>query len=278
MNPVEEDRALDGESDLSFENGPRGREAMDPTTRHLVFIACGIGLLLLVLIGGWTFSGRSSGSIPVIEALPGPVRLKPIDPGGMQPMGAQAPSPVSASGVETLAPRPETARPEALQAEVDAARGREDAVPAGVPPARLQAQPVQEPTTTVPGDPPAGLPGAATPDAATPDAATGGTTLPADSRLRTETNPQETGSDAAAGTAVQLAALDSHDAADTEWGRLRHSHPRLFSGRKPDVEAADRDGRRIYRLRTGGFSSVAEAHAFCAQARAQRVACTLADF
>ena len=49
MNPVEEDRALDGEDDPRFD-GPRGREAMDPVTRQLAFLACGIGLLLVVLV------------------------------------------------------------------------------------------------------------------------------------------------------------------------------------------------------------------------------------
>ena len=73
MNPVEEDRALAGEDDGRFgADEPRGREAMDPATRRLAMIAGGIGLLLAVLIGGWAFSGRHAGGIPVIEAPDGP--------------------------------------------------------------------------------------------------------------------------------------------------------------------------------------------------------------
>ena len=261
MNPVEEDRALDGESDLAYGDGRRGRAAMDPTTRHMVFIACGIGLLLVVLIGGWTLSGgRHSGSIPVIEAPSGPVRLKPIDPGGMQAMGAQAPPAMSASGIETLAPRPEAARPEALQAEVDAALRREQgelAVPA-VPPATTATAAGPVPSVPVAADP--GIDGQAQLQHP-PSGASVARHSPGDGHL-----------------AVQLAALDSHDAARIEWRRLSHSHPLLFSGHTPEVEQADHDGRPIYRLRTGGFASVAEAHAFCEQARSQRVACTLADF
>ncbi len=265
MNPVEEDRALDGESDLAYGDGRRGRAAMDPTTRHMVFIACGIGLLLVVLIGGWTLSGgRHSGSIPVIEAPLGPVRLKPIDPGGMQAMGAQAPPAMSASGIETLAPRPEAARPEALQAEVDAALRRDQrglavpAAPPAAPPAITAPAPGPVPSVPVAADP--GIHGEAQLQHP-PSGASAAWHSPSGGPL-----------------AVQLAALDSHDAARIEWRRLSHSHPLLFSGHTPEVEQADHDGRPIYRLRTGGFASVAEAHAFCEQARSQRVACTLADF
>lgn len=269
MNPVEEDRALDGESDLAFGDERRGRAAMDPTTRHLVFIACGIGLLLLVLIGGWTLSGRRPSEIPVIEAPAGPVRLKPIDPGGMQAMGAQAPSSVNASGVETLAPLPESARPEALQAEVDAARRNEDRTPAvpavhapavgtiAPPPAAATAPAVSEPPDQ---EPPTAAPATGHHAEAAPKAGA-------------VAHLHGTGQ-----LAVQLAALDSHDAAQMEWSRLSRSHPLLFSGHTPEVEPVDHAGRRIYRLRTGGFASVAEAHAFCEQARLLRIACTFADF
>jgi hypothetical protein len=257
MNPVEEDRALDGESDLAYGDGRRGRAAMDPMTRHMVFIACGIGLLFVVLIGGWSLSGsRHSGSIPIIEAEPGPVRLKPVDPGGMQAMGAQAPPAVSASGIETLAPQPETARPEVLQAEVDAALRRDHGQPG------------------VPADPPATSVPAAGPAPSAP--------LAADPAIHGQSQPGHPPllqhAYRGGSLAVQLAALDSHDAAQTEWSRLSRGHPSLFSGRVPEVEQADHDGRPIYRLRTGGFASIEQAHAFCEQARSQRVACTLADF
>ena len=124
MNPVEEDRALDGE-DLRGLRDVRGREAMDPMTRHLVWIASAIALLLVVVIGGWALGTHHSGTIPVVEAPAGPVRLKPIDPGGMQASGAQALPPVMPedAGHQSLAPQPEAARPDELKAAVDAARG-----------------------------------------------------------------------------------------------------------------------------------------------------------
>ncbi len=255
MNPVEEDRALDGEDD-PMAHGPRGRAAMDPTTRNLVWIAGGIALLLVVVIGGWALSGRHAGTIPVIEATAGPVRLKPVDPGGMQSSGAPAPQPEGSDGRGTLVPAPETPRPDALQAEVDAARKREAAP---IPPATAPARPMPSRPAPVPKQP---------------------APLPNGNLFRTEQAPETAPSRGAPGgaLAVQLAALDSSEAARSEWSRLCRIHPLLFSGRRPVVEQADHDGRSIYRLRTSGFATMAAAASFCEQAHAERVACTVADF
>jgi hypothetical protein len=280
MNPVEEDRALDEEANAYFGREQRGREAMDPATRQLAFIAGGIGLLLAVLIGGWLLSGHRSGTIPIIEAAAGPVRIKPVDPGGMQAMGAQAPPVVSSAGVETLAPRPEAARPDALQAEVDAARRAGDG--GRKPPAAMPS-----PAGPAPAAPAAGAPAA--PSSSSVGSGAGAAPqavphAPADAGsgplLRTESEPRRNGGEAPHGgaLAVQLAAVNSDQAAQMEWSRLCRSHPALFSGRKPDVEQVDRNGKRIYRLRTRGFASTVEANSFCEQARAQKVACTVAAF
>ena len=258
MNPVDEDRALDGE--YTPANRARGREAMDPTTRHLALIACGIGLLLIVLIGGWALSGRRSGAIPVIAAPAGPVRVKPVNPGGMQADGAPGFSLGSGGGKDSLAPAPETPRPDALAAEVEAARRREAdqkpqvLQPQIVQPQNLQPQilppKVQKPVQTTPLQPP-------------PKPAPEPT-------LRTDASGRA--------DAVQLAAVDSDAAAHSEWDRLRRAHPELFAGRTPRIERADHDGHVIYRLRTRGFVDTAAAATFCAQARKERVACTVADF
>ncbi len=279
MNPVEEDRALHGET-VRFDD-ERGREAMDPTTRHLVLIASGIGVLLAVLIGGWMLSGRHPGSIPVIEAPSGPVRLKPIDPGGMQAMGAASPPAASGKG-QTLSSGPEVARPDALQAEVDAARrdGAGPSPPPSSPPAA--SSPAASPPAS-PSAPPAESQFEQAPRPAPLPVPHGPARHPASSRpdsmLRTDADPQPAGQPAiATRLAVQLAALGSDAAAQTEWERLRRDHAALFSGHTSEVEQAEHGGHSIYRLRTKGFGSVAEANAFCEHAHAQGVACTLADF
>jgi hypothetical protein len=77
---------------------------------------------------------------------------------------------------------------------------------------------------------------------------------------------------------VQLAAMTSHAAADAEWQRLVSHMPGLLGGRTPMVQRADVDGRTVWRLRTGGFASIAEATRFCQQVRAQGGGCSIAAF
>ncbi|NVN41886.1 SPOR domain-containing protein, partial [Ameyamaea chiangmaiensis] len=77
---------------------------------------------------------------------------------------------------------------------------------------------------------------------------------------------------------VQLAALASEASAQAEWARLTKAAPGLFAGRTPVVERVEHAGSVFFRLRTRGFTSIADATEFCAHAKAQGVACTLARF
>ena len=78
------------------------------------------------------------------------------------------------------------------------------------------------------------------------------------------------------GALVQLGALNTEQAAMTEWQRLQHRMPDLLSSRQPEVSKAEHAGRTYFRLRTGGFSDIAQATAFCGQIRAKGTVCTLA--
>ncbi|HVC59495.1 MAG TPA: SPOR domain-containing protein [Acetobacteraceae bacterium] len=73
--------------------------------------------------------------------------------------------------------------------------------------------------------------------------------------------------------AVQLAAARSAQRAEAEWRRLRLDAPKLTYGHQPAVSEADVNGRRVWRLRTAGFSDVAQASAFCSSMRAVKAAC-----
>ncbi|HEX4259806.1 MAG TPA: SPOR domain-containing protein [Acetobacteraceae bacterium] len=77
---------------------------------------------------------------------------------------------------------------------------------------------------------------------------------------------------------VQLSAMASEAEADAEWQRLVSHMPGLLRGRTPMVQRADVAGRTVWRLRTGGFASIAEATRFCQQVRAQGAGCSIASF
>jgi len=67
---------------------------------------------------------------------------------------------------------------------------------------------------------------------------------------------------------VQVAALDSQQAANSKWEQLQAKLPDLMSGRSPTVQQAEVNGRMFWRLRTTGFVTLAEANAFCGRLQA----------
>src|SRR6185312_3134160 len=99
---------------------PRQRRGLDPLTRRLALIACGVGGLLVVGIGGWTVLGHRSTTVPVVQAENGPIRVKPANPGGMQISGANEDilSGGSTLGDGKLAPAPEAPNPQGLRTQL----------------------------------------------------------------------------------------------------------------------------------------------------------------
>lgn len=249
--------------DLTEYRPPAG---MDVGTKRLALFAGGIGALLVAMVGGWSLLGHHQVGIPIIAPPAGPVRVKPVDPGGMQLMGAQTLAATDGSGAQALAPGPEEAAPQALQAEVDAARH------ADAPPPK--------PAPVAVARPPAPLPSLPAVPAAVPLPAPTAVGQPADAAGTTATREpdRQPAAPAADTVEVQLAAVDTDAAARAEWARLSHQAPALFAGRTMLVMQATRSGKAFYRLRTRGFADQAEATAFCSRAKAQGLACTLADF
>ena len=82
----------------------------------------------------------------------------------------------------------------------------------------------------------------------------------------------------AGGAEVQLAAMDSERAAMTEWTRLSKRMPELLASHHPSVVEAQRDGKTLFRLRTGGFADIAQATAFCTQVKSKGGGCAIASF
>ena len=253
----------------------RMRGGLDPDTRRLAMFAGGVGAVLVALIGGSTLIGHHSTGIPVIAADSRPIRVKPDNPGGMKIDGAE--NDVFSAGSDTadskLAPPPENPDEKALSA--DSARPAVVAAPT----------PMAAPAVTPP------LPMAATPQAAAAKPApTAGTPAARTAPIvAAKPAPAVAGKppvaaaeahQAAAGhqVMVQLAALTSEQAARNEWQSLSKRLPDLLDGRQPDFSRAERDGHTFWRIRTSGFSDVAQARSFCDHVRAKGGGCSVADF
>jgi hypothetical protein len=77
---------------------------------------------------------------------------------------------------------------------------------------------------------------------------------------------------------IQLAAVGTEDAAMAEWQRLAKKLPDLLGNRRPVISRTERDGKTYWRLRTSGFTDVAQANAFCGQLKSRGANCALATF
>lgn len=226
---------------------PEQRQAgLDPDMRRMALMASGFGVVLALVIGGLSLTRHASHGIPVIAAPSGPVRVKPADPGGMQVLGSDQVAP----GAEKLSPPAEQPELHALHARLKAAR--------------LAAHPavVAEAHTQTAIAPPAPMQRAS---------ATQAVALAAPPPLAVNAAPPS-------GTMVQLAAFDTQAAAEQDWGRLAEKMPELFHPKKPDIVRADVAGRAVWRLRTGGFVTLASAVEFCTAVRARGGDCSVAAF
>lgn len=217
------------------------RPAMDRGTKYLLVTAVGLGGLLLAGVASWALIGGHTAVVPVIEADSRPVRVKPENAGGLQVVGANDQVMGGrGSSIHSMAPAAEVPAAQALRAQL--------------PPQPAPPQPAPAEPAAVPAPPTASQPPAA---ATQPD------------RL---TLPPTTG------MLVQLAAVSSEEAAQSEWQRLAKRMPDLLSDRRPVVQRSDRDGRAFWRVRTGGFADTADATAFCARVRMKGGACSIASF
>ncbi len=265
---------------------PRRSSGMDPNTRRLAIVAGGIGGALLLLVAGWSVTGHHRTGIPVIEAAAGPVRVKPENPGGMEVFVGEDGD--AKDGKEAMAPGAEAPNPQALRAQ--------ELQPPAVPPAPVAAPalvaapeaPAQRVAMSATQPAPASgpqAPVAAIPEpssapparAAAPTARTAAPAAPA-AAAAAPVSAAAAGAAGGSGAQVQLAALNTEQAALAEWERLARKMPDLLSGRRPAVTRTEREGRTYFRLRTGGFADVAQATTFCQRLREKGAGCSLASF
>jgi len=221
---------------------PAEPSGMDPEMRRMAVVAACFGGAMALAIGAFSLSGPPrTHAVPVIEPPAKPVRVKPEHPGGMTVVGADD---FAAAGTEKLSPPAEKPAIRALRA-----KKFEKAAPV-----------VTKAKPPVPEKP---VVAAAAPVAEAPAL-----------RLPTVQTPTP----ALSGAAVQLAAFESQQAAEQDWGKMAEKMPAMFNGHTPVVERARVAGRTVYRLRTGGFASLSAATAFCKGIREKGGDCSIAAF
>lgn len=216
------------------------RDAGGSSSRRM--IAIGGGLLAVLGIGAlvmWGLAREGGSGVPLVEADPRPVRVRPTDPGGLRVQNQNElifdRDRRPANTTARLAPEAEGPRLDALRQQV-------------APPPAPVAAPTPAPATVAA---PAAAP--ATPAAArTPPPANTG-------RIQ-----------------VQIGALPTEEAARAEWERLARRAPELLGDRRPSVARFEREGQiPLFRLRTGMFADADAARSFCESLRSKGGNCTV---
>ena len=249
----------------------------------MIAAAGGVGaVLLLCVVGYYAATGRPPEGVPVIEAPPGAMKVKPDNPGGLQ-VNTQTNAFLKNDGSTSdanLAPAPEAPDPAALAASVNQEPVPPAPIvrpaPANAPTTATQAAATASPAAvsvpTVPETPAPPAPQQTAMNAPLPSAGAA-----AVHNLTQEYRPPAR-SMAQGPVRVQLAALDSQEAALRQWEHLAHTMPALFQGRRPIFVEAHVNGHTYWRVRTAGFDSNAEAAKFCIDVHARGAACTVARF
>lgn len=265
----------------SYRPQPRAAGGMDPELKRMGLLAAGVGGVLALLVGGGLLMRPGRHGVPVIEAEAGPVRIKPVNPGGMQVTGAELGG-GPATGEPKLAPAAERPELDTLKAQLREvkrqlarqAEANAQAVRLAQAQAAAAKQAAEKAAAVTLAQ--AGSPRVA---AAAPVQHASATTVvaPPAAPLAPPT-PLAHAAPAHAGTAVQLAAFADQAAAEAGWETLVRQAPDLLGGRKAEVTEASVAGRTVYRLRTGGFADVASAATFCANLKAKGAGCSVAAF
>ena len=270
----------------------RGRSKIRSALRFLLYFAvvfaAGTG-------AGWYYVGTQfltgdDSAIPLVMAATGPVKVRPISPGGMEVPDRDklVYDRMQGNGerprVERLLPAPETPLPPPGR---DLPRQMEAAAPAPDSAKDLAAMaPAAGPVTLPPAEartsraPLVHIGPSAAPDsaAATPtvEEVLAAVRPPPAPSPPAPKEPAKTGSTAPA-YRVQLAAVRSLKRAQGEWDRLRRKNTDLLGNLALSVVKADLGPTKgmFYRLRAGPLADEAAARALCAKLAARKVGCLI---
>ncbi|MEO6298766.1 MAG: SPOR domain-containing protein, partial [Paracoccaceae bacterium] len=302
-------------ADLEFEDfeGAYGARLSDggnaAGAKRIVNISgavCSVALIIGLTVWGYKLAVRDVSGVPVMQALGGPMRMAPADPGGDQASN-QGLSVNAIAAVGTSSPSAEqvTLAPRAVELQADDTAGLIMASGNAVTVAPLvsgatlnlsgQAAPGTSAiiaTETVPVGQDATIITATAGDVELPP--TKSAVPPMRPRARpaaltvapgakpinvqnvsapgpaTEIDPATL----AAGTRLaQLGAFDSPDLARAKFSELQAQFGDLMTGKASVIQAAQSGGRTFYRLRAHGFEGEDDARRFCAALISQNADC-----
>ncbi len=270
-----------------------------------------VSLGLVVGMGVWAYqlTMRDVSGVPVIQALEGPMRVPPEDPGGAQAPhqglavnriaeGAEAeavpdqlvlaPPPVDLDNLAPISGASAAAENPDINDETQAIIERLLSRGSALEPLQEADQQVAAPAVEEPvADPqelrliPASVPGVSRSlrPSLRPETIASSSASVAEDLSQTEVTAAADEAELApeslaAGTRlVQLGAFDSADIARSEWERLANRFPDFLAGRARVIEEARSGGQAFFRLRAHGFADLAEARRFCTALVAQGAAC-----
>lgn len=270
----------------------RGRSKIRSALRFFLYFAV---VFAAGTIAGWYYVGTQfltgdDSGIPLMKADKGPVKVRPINPGGMEVPDRDklVYDRMQGNGerprVERLLPAPETPLPppsrelpKQLEAAAPAPESAKDlaavapaAGPVTPPPAKAgtsRAPPVHAGPSVPPG------PAAATPTVEEVLAAVRPPPAPKTPAPKTPAK----GASKAPAYRVQLAAVRSLERAQGEWDRLRRKNTDLLGKLALSVVKADLGPKKgvFYRLRAGPLADEAAARALCATLASRKVGCLI---
>ncbi len=287
----------------SFSTTGQGRAANLQRYVNLAGALSSVALVIGLGFWGYRLAVRDVSGVPVVEALEGPMRIAPDNPGGdvadhqglavnaVAEVGIAAPPPERL----VLAPRPVELAPE--DAAGLAGQPVPDVAPTPVavinPDLALAAEPVAESADPIEVAVEAALAEALGLD--TFAEAPSLETLVSDDAIARSPRPKARPGQAAAapqtaaalaapievdeatlapGTRlVQFGAFDTADGARAEWTVLQARFTDLMAGKALVLQTAESGGRAFYRLRAHGFADEDEARRFCSAFIAENAAC-----
>jgi cell division septation protein DedD len=261
------------DSPFPWMQGELEEEIAPPFRPWMIAVAAASMAIVIVAIWYAWSAGQSDmdSPPPIVQADRNPVKVAPDEPGGME-VPHQDNEVFSAiedaprEPVEELLPPPEE--------PVDLP---DVAIPETAPPPTQQA--ASEPASQTPA--PAESKPAETTPPKTETAQTETANIEPEPKPTPPPAPKAEPAPTASSTAassgqyvVQLAALQSRDAATDAWARLVKKHTRLLAPLTLDIEPVNVAGKgTFYRMRGAGFATRAEAEKRCADLKAAGQAC-----